>query len=158
MSRVVVQRATAEPTPEDAELSRWAQLALRDAPRDGEVVLRLVDASESQDLNAQYRGRDKPTNVLSFGAEPMPELMQALESDLPLGDLVICAAVVNAEAAEQGKSPAAHWAHMVIHGCLHLQGHDHQQPEEAQRMEAIERALLAELQYPDPYEQTNDHV
>lgn len=158
MSRVVVQRATAEPTPEDAELNRWAQLALRDAPRDGEVVLRLVDAAESQALNAQYRGRDKPTNVLSFGAEPMPELMQALESDLPLGDLVICAAVVNAEAQEQGKAPAAHWAHMVIHGCLHLQGHDHQQPEEAQRMEAIERALLAELNYPDPYEQTNDHV
>ncbi len=152
MSRVVVQRMTREATPDDAQLVRWAALALRDAPRNGEVVLRLVGATESQALNARYRGRDKPTNVLSFGAEPMPELMQALEVDLPLGDLVICAAVVNAEAEQQGKSPAAHWAHMVIHGCLHLQGHDHQEPDDAQRMEAIERTLLAELNYPDPYE------
>ena len=152
MSAVVVQRVTAEPTPDDASLMAWAQRALGEGGRDGELVLRLVDGDESQALNKQYRGRDKPTNVLSFPAEPMPELMQALHADLPLGDLVLCAPVVNAEAAEQGKAPEAHWAHMVVHGCLHLQGHDHQRAEEAEQMEALERELLAELQFPDPYE------
>lgn len=150
MSRVVVQRATQADAPADGKLQSWAECALGDSR--GEVVLRLVDEAESQDLNARYRGRDKPTNVLSFGAEPMPELMQALQADLPMGDLVICAGVVNAEAAEQGKLPDAHWAHMVVHGCLHLQGYDHQNEPEAEQMEGLERKLLAELNFPDPYE------
>lgn len=126
--------------PTATSLRLWAEAA-RGRKR-GEITLRLVDSAESQTLNRDYRGKDKPTNVLSF---PMGE------PDY-LGDIVICAPVVAAEAVEQGKAARAHWAHMVVHGVLHLLGHDHIDDGEAATMEALERKLLARLGFPDPYE------
>src|SRR5690606_12221002 len=148
---VEIQTATDAPDqPDDDSLIRWAALALRDDPGK-ELTIRLVDAEESRTLNREYRNRDYPTNVLSFPADLPPEL------DIPLlGDLVICVPVVNHEAAEQGKPAAAHWAHMVIHGCLHLLGHDHIEDDEAEAMEALERQLLAELGIADPYLETDE--
>lgn len=120
-------------------LRHWARLAL--AGHEGELTIRIVGEREMAELNGQWRGRDYPTNVLSF-AYDTPGL---------IGDVVICAAVVAREAREQGKAPRAHWAHMVVHGCLHLIGYDHEREDDAARMEAAERALLAELGFPDPY-------
>lgn len=134
--------------PEDAQLRAWALTALleRTDYDQPELTIRLVGSEESQALNYQYRGKNKPTNVLSFPFEvPVGVPLQLV------GDLVICIPVVTAEAEEQGKTPQAHWAHMVIHGCLHLLGYDHINDEEAEEMEGIERRLLAELGYPDPY-------
>lgn len=141
-----IQRATdITPQPDDARLLHWASLALREQPG-SELTIRLVDADESQALNHAYRGKEAPTNVLSFPAELPPEL------DIPLlGDLVICVPVVAREAADQGKAVEHHWAHMVIHGCLHLLGYDHIDDHDADIMENLERQLLAELGIPDPY-------
>lgn len=148
---VDIQRATDEPgQPDDDSLIRWAALALRDDPGK-ELTIRLVDAEESQQLNSEYRHKDYPTNVLSFPADLPPELNIPL-----LGDLVICVPVVNREATEQGKPREAHWAHMVIHGCLHLLGHDHIDDDEAEAMEALERQLLAELGIADPYLESDE--
>ena len=134
--------------PSAASLRHWAATALGSSP--GEVTLRIVDAEEGLVLNRQYRGRDYATNVLSF---PVPELPDGTR---PIrGDLVLCAPVIAREAEEQGKAPDAHWAHMVIHGCLHLCGHDHEERGEAEEMEALERRLLARLGYPDPYLEAN---
>jgi len=108
--------------------------------RNGNHPLRVVDETESAELNSGYRGKDYPTNVLSFPFE-VPE---GMELDL-LGDLVICADVVKREAEEQGKTLQAHWAQMVIHGMLHLQGYDHQNDQEAEIMESLEVRLLGEL-------------
>jgi probable rRNA maturation factor len=135
-----VQRAVAaRGVPAPGQLRRWALAAL--GRRAGELTVRVVGAAESRALNRRYRGKDKPTNVLSF------------PSDAPgaLGDLVICAPVVNREAREQGKRPNQHWAHMVVHGVLHLLGLDHIRPADARVMEGRERAILARLAYPDPY-------
>ncbi len=125
----------------------WAEAALRatQAPA-GEMVIRVVDAEEGRTLNRQWRKRDRATNVLSFPGEALAGLPWQ-----PLGDIVICAPVVRTEAAQQGKSERAHWAHMTVHGVLHLLGHDHQSPREAEQMEGIERRLLVEFGYPDPY-------
>ncbi len=131
--------------PDKADFATWAETALEEEPRRG-LVIRVVDEAESRALNRDYRGRDKPTNVLSFPFEPPP----GVPSD-HLGDLVICAPVVAREAAGQGKPPAHHWAHMVVHGVLHLRGFDHLEPGEAEKMEAKERELLARLGIPDPY-------
>ena len=125
--------------PSPARLRAWARAALAGAK--GELTLRIVGAAESRALNQRYRGKDKPTNVLSF-----PYGQPGV-----LGDLVLCAPVVNREAREQGKAPAAHWAHMVVHGVLHLRGFDHIRKGEARVMETTERAILARLSYPDPY-------
>ena len=146
-----IQRATDLPgQPDDDCFIRWAGLALHDKPGH-ELTIRLVDAEESQALNREYRQRDYPTNVLSFPADLPPEL------DIPLlGDLVICVPVVLREAAEQSKTPEAHWAHMVIHGCLHLVGYDHIEDAEAEVMETLETRLLAELGFPDPYLSPNE--
>lgn len=131
--------------PAAASLRRWAAAALGTSA--GDVTLRVVDAAESRTLNRTYRGRDRATNVLSF---PVPELP---DGSRPIrGDLVLCAPVIAREAREQHKASGAHWAHMVIHGCLHLCGHDHETAEEAGRMEALEREVLAGLGFPDPYE------
>ena len=142
---VEVQRAAGEPLPGDAALTRWAEAAWRGEGA-AEVVIRLVEADESQALNRDYRGKDRPTNVLSFPFDVPP----GVPCD-HLGDLVICAPVVQAEATEQGKSPDSHWAHMVVHGMLHLQGFDHMDEVEAEEMEAIEKEILLGLGYRDPY-------
>ena len=116
---------------------------------DIELAVRVVDAEESRALNRQYRDQDKPTNVLSFPAPPPDGLPEA--AGRLLGDVVICAPVVAAEAAEQDKSVAAHWGHMLVHGTLHLLGYDHQTDAEAAAMEALERQILAARSVTDPY-------
>lgn len=133
--------------PSAADFEHWT-LAAWLGDGSAELTLRLVDEAESGQLNATYRNRTGPTNVLSFpvDAAELPGL------ELPLlGDLVICAPVVAREAAEQGKTAAAHWAHMVVHGMLHLQGYDHQVAEQAEEMERLETDILRRLGYPDPY-------
>jgi len=146
---VTVQNAAGGASaPAAAELRKWARAALAPDVR-GELTVRIVDERESAELNARYRGKAGPTNVLSFPAEP-PALGLGDEL-LPYGDVVICAAVVVREAREQGKPLAAHWAHMVVHGALHLQGYDHENRRDAGIMEARERALLNDLGFPDPY-------
>lgn len=143
-----LQLATAaDALPGEAQLRRWCELALRQRTAPSELTIRIVDEAEGRELNRTWRGKDYATNVLSFPAE-IPEGLL----DIPLlGDLVICAQVVAREAAEQDKSADAHWAHLTIHGCLHLLGYDHIDDAEAEEMEALERQLLAELGYPDPY-------
>jgi len=146
---VTVQRATAgDGVPTPPELRKWARAALTANVR-GELTVRIVDERESAELNARYRGKAGPTNVLSFRAEP--PAVDADDELLPYGDVVICAEVVAREAREQGKALAAHWAHMVVHGALHLQGYDHENRRDAGIMEARERAVLNELGFPDPY-------
>ncbi len=134
--------------PSSVSFRRWVDAALRGAGRrqQAELSIRIVDADEGRALNRDYRGKDYATNVLSFPAE--------LPSGAPLpliGDLAICAPVVQREAAEQGKSPRAHWAHLTIHGVLHLLGYDHQDEAEAEAMEALETRILAGLGIADPY-------
>lgn len=132
-----------EGLPTRHEFRRWVLAALE---RDAEVSLRLVDEEEGQTLNCDYRGKDYPTNVLTFVFDDMPG------TDLPLmGDIVLCAAVVAREAAEQGKSLLAHYAHLTVHGVLHLQGYDHENDADAQQMEAREREIVMQLGYADPY-------
>ncbi len=143
-----VQRPWTGEAPDDAALRRWAEAV--PLPDPASLVIRIVDAAESRALDRAYRGKDRPTNVLSFPFEAPPPVQ-----DPHLGDLVICAPVVAAEAEAQGKAPEAHWAHMVIHGLLHLLGRDHQTAEDAAAMEAEERRLLAGLGYPDPYGDEN---
>jgi len=134
--------------PSEKQLQRWAEAALSGCTEyeEPELTIRLVAEEESQQLNSEYRGKDKPTNVLSFPFEAPPEVPLEL-----LGDLIICAQVVQNEAVEQGKTPDAHWAHMVVHGCLHLLGYDHIKDDEAEIMENLERQILATLGYQDPY-------
>lgn len=141
MQRAVAARGVPSP----ARLKAWARAALAGAGRGRErreLTLRIVGNAESRSLNRRYRNKDRPTNVLSF------------PSDAPgvLGDLVLCAPVVGREAREQGKAAAAHWAHMVVHGVLHLLGFDHIRPADAKVMEGRERAILARLSFPDPYQ------
>lgn len=125
----------------------WLAGALEGLREDAEVSIRIVDAAESRSLNHQYRGKDKATNVLSFPADLPPEL------EIPLlGDLVICAPVVAAEALEQGKTCEAHWAHMAIHGVLHLIGYDHIDDDQAEAMEALETEILGRLGFKPPYQ------
>lgn len=132
--------------PDETQFQVWAEKAwLGEDP--SEVTIRIVGNEESQDLNHQYRGKDKPTNVLSFPFEAPPGITVPLA-----GDLVICAPVVEKEAQEQHKEPVAHWAHMVVHGMLHLQGCDHIEDNEAEAMEALEVRLLAQLGFANPYE------
>ncbi|WP_448552497.1 rRNA maturation RNase YbeY [Thalassotalea montiporae] len=135
--------------PSNEDFQRWAEAALLQYNKPFELTIRLVDAAESQSLNHTYRDKDKPTNVLSFPFE-VPE---GIEMDL-LGDLVICAQVVENEAKEQNKTRAAHWAHMTIHGCLHLLGFDHISDDEAEEMEALEIDILKNLGFNNPYELT----
>ena len=118
------------------------------------LSLAFVDKKTSKTLNKKYRGKDYPTNVLSFPfelPEGMPEQMRAELGEGIIGDIAICAPVVEREAKDQGKTAEAHWAHMVIHGVLHLLGHDHVEDAGAEIMEALEIRALAELGYPNPY-------
>ncbi|MFM4746324.1 rRNA maturation RNase YbeY [Aeromonas veronii] len=132
--------------PTEAQLQGWLDGTILGFQQEAEVTVRIVDEAESNELNLTYRGKDKPTNVLSFPFEAPPGL------ELPLlGDLVICRQVVEREAEEQGKPLMAHWAHMVVHGSLHLLGYDHIEDEEAEEMEALERDIMQELGFADPY-------
>jgi len=143
--------------PKPAQFTQWVQCAIeRGTPAHMSLVspaisIRLVDETESAALNSQYRDRQGATNVLSFPAH-IPEPLQALMDPVPLGDLAICAAVVEREAALQQKAVLAHWAHMTVHGTLHLLGHDHQHDSEAEAMEQLEATILASLGFLDnPY-------
>ena len=154
----VDNQSTHEDLPSDAVFQAWADVAGTRLTMQGEVVVRIVDTAESAALNLQYRHKDGPTNVLSFPSQlqsDMPAEMQAALvaelGDAPLGDLVICAPVIAAEAAQQGKTLHAHWAHMLVHGLLHLLEYDHITPAEAQVMEALEIEILGKMGYPDPY-------
>jgi len=134
--------------PTEEQLNLWATAALtsRTDIEEPELTVRIVDEEESQQLNFEYRGKDKPTNVLSFPFEAPAHVPLPL-----LGDLIVCKQVVAREAVEQGKTSEAHWAHMIVHGCLHLLGYDHIEDEEAEEMEGIERIVLADLGFEDPY-------
>ncbi|RUO32147.1 rRNA maturation RNase YbeY [Aliidiomarina sedimenti] len=135
------------PVPEQQQFELWIDAVLRAHQiTAAELTIRTVDSDESQTLNRDYRGKDKPTNVLSF----------PFESDMPLpvrllGDLVICVPLMQQEAIEQGKKPLDHWAHLVVHGTLHLLGYDHIDDSEADRMERLEVELLAQFDIADPY-------
>ena len=162
--RVTVQDvAKAREMPTAAAIRRWARMAVGARAR-GEITVRIVDAAESAALNERYRGKTGATNVLSFPAEPIALGAAAAEpgarpapppgfAEWPLGDVVVCAGVVAREAREQRKPLEAHWAHMVVHGVLHLLGYDHDTARRASVMEGLERELLAELGIADPYEE-----
>ncbi len=133
--------------PDPAELRRWARAAVSGLREESELTIRIVDEAEGARLNSSYRNEDRATNVLSFPFAP-PEGV-----DMPLlGDIVICAPVVRREADEQSKSADSHWAHMVVHGSLHLLGYDHMQAHEALKMETLETRILADLGFDNPYE------
>ncbi|MCE0493013.1 rRNA maturation RNase YbeY [Vibrio salinus] len=124
----------------------WLTSAISPFQENAEVTVRIVDEKESHQLNFQYRGKDKPTNVLSFPFDAPPEI----EINL-LGDLVICKQVVEKEAREQNTTLFAHWAHMVVHGSLHLLGYDHIEDNEAEEMESLEAEILIKMGFEDPY-------
>ncbi len=155
--RVEIQTACSKPVPAKADIRSWIAAALHGqaTQEQVEISVRLVDSDEMAQLNETYRGKVGATNVLSFPAG----LPAALALPL-LGDIVICAPVVRAEAAQQGKSPSAHWAHMTVHGTLHLLGYDHIEEEEATIMEALESTILRTLNFSCPYdtEQPCEHV
>jgi len=136
--------------PDADQIRAWVGAALNDREQPWEIVVRIVGEAEIQDLNKRFRHRDRPTNVLSFPSAPAGWVDDGQEPTL-LGDLVICALVVRREAAEQGKTLDAHFAHMVVHGVLHLLGHDHLDDDEAAEMEAAECRILQTLGFADPY-------
>ncbi|MCH6566056.1 MAG: rRNA maturation RNase YbeY [Proteobacteria bacterium] len=131
--------------PVQQDFETWVNAALVQKFDNLEQTIRLVGEAESRALNSQYRAKNAPTNVLSFTVEN-----DYLDYEC-LGDLVICAPIVEQEAQQQGKPLPAHWAHMVIHGMLHLQGYDHQNAAEADEMEALEAKILSTLGYTNPY-------
>lgn len=132
--------------PDQQQIQFWVDAALADYNQDTEIVVRIVDEQESAELNEQYRHKSGPTNILSFPVE----LPEGIELDL-LGDLVICAPVLEKEALEQGKLLAHHWAHIIVHGVLHLLGYDHIDDAEAELMENKEIAILNKLNINNPY-------
>ncbi len=132
--------------PDEALFQRWVDAVIPPFQEESELTIRLVDVAESHELNLTYRGKDKPTNVLSFPFEAPPGIEMPL-----LGDLIICRQVVEQEASEQGKPLEAHWAHMVVHGSLHLLGYDHIEDDEAEEMEGLETEIMLALGYEDPY-------
>ena len=142
-----IQKACAsEESPDEDSIKRWVSAAIRDERDDSDLSIRMVDEQEGADLNQRYRGKSGATNVLSFPfdavtPEPLPML----------GDMVICAPIVVREASEQHKTLQAHWAHIVIHGVLHLLGYDHIDDKDAEHMETLETAIMLELGFPPPY-------
>jgi len=149
MYEITVQRIASAKSPSTAKFKRWAITALTKKMPSAEITIRIVDKDEMTELNSTYRQKNKPTNVLSFPFD-MPE---ELEEDTPLlGDIVICAAVIAEEAIAQEKSAEAHWAHMVVHGILHLLGYDHEQDQDAEVMEAEEIKILHSLGFNNPYQ------
>jgi len=139
--------------PSQEDFQTWVDAALIKQDQPASVVLRIVNEAESQALNRDYRHKNAPTNVLSFPFEAPDIPDQALtEEPLHLGDLVLCAPIIEQEAQQQHKTPKQHWAHMVVHGLLHLQGHDHLDEAQAKEMESLEISLLQQLDFPNPYE------
>ena len=142
--QIACEQETGLPTVEQIE--QWATAAVQPQSDEVEMTVRIVDEAESHELNLNYRGKDRPTNVLSFPFECPDEV------ELPLlGDLVICRQVVEREAQEQEKPLMAHWAHMVVHGSLHLLGYDHIEDDEAEEMESLETQIMKGLGFADPY-------
>ena len=142
--QIACEQETGLPTAEQIE--QWATAAVQPQSDEMEMTVRIVDEAESHALNLNYRGKDRPTNVLSFPFECPDEV------ELPLlGDLVICRQVVEREAQEQDKPVMAHWAHMVVHGSLHLLGYDHIEDDEAKKMESLETQIMTGLGFADPY-------
>lgn len=142
LSLAVQYASAAQNLPTRAQLRRWVKIALR---RDAAMTLRIVDEAEGRELNRKYRGKDYATNVLTFVYD---------DDELLSGDVVICAPVVEREAAVQHKDLLAHYAHLAIHAALHLQGHEHENDADAAEMEALETGLMLKLHYPDPYQNT----
>jgi probable rRNA maturation factor len=141
-----LQIATEEAVPSEDLFEQWVAAALAHRKDDTELTVRVVDAEESHGLNYQYRGKDSPTNVLSFPFETLDHV------NLPLiGDVVICAPIVIKEAEEQEKSVESHWAHLTIHGILHLLGYDHVEQDDAEAMESMEIKILQKMGYSNPY-------
>ena len=141
---------SSEDAPDEDSIKRWVSAAIRDERDNSELNLRIVDELESADFNQQYRGKTGATNVLSFPFDAVtPEPLPIL------GDLVVCAPVVNREANEQQKTTEAHWAHIIVHGVLHLLGYDHIDDKDAEQMEGLETAIMLELNFPAPYESTD---
>ncbi len=136
--------------PDEQQIQGWVEAALQNHPSDTEIVVRIVDEQESAELNQQYRHKSGPTNILSFPVD----LPEGIVLDL-LGDLVICAPVLEKEAIEQQKVLADHWAHIIIHGVLHLLGYDHIEDDEAEVMESKEISILNTLKIANPYQQDN---
>lgn len=135
--------------PKYSDFLRWVTLATSGHRDDAEISIKVVTESEIQKLNYQYRGKNQPTNVLSFPAE----FPKGVEVDL-IGDLVICESIVQRESEQQQKTLQAHWAHMVIHGTLHLLGYTHDNDTDAERMESLEIKILRNLGYDNPYQST----
>lgn len=149
---VVIQDArldTKERIPSEADFNRWVMLPTGDEELSGEVVVRIVDATEMQQMNFDYRKINKPTNVLSFSYDDHPEAC--------LGDIVICAPVVLQEAQDRDIPVNDHWAHLTIHGVLHLMGFDHETEEQARVMESREISCLEKLNIPNPYESVKEN-
>lgn len=134
------------PAPDSAQFQNWLNQVAKKLNITGEVCIKIVDNTESQGLNNTYRQKDKPTNVLSFPSD-IPDFVESTH----LGDLAICASIVEQQAKEQNKNINDHWAHLTIHGCLHLLGYDHTEDNEAEIMEALETELLAVLEIRNPY-------
>jgi probable rRNA maturation factor len=150
---VDIQQIYTGAMPDVQSMQHWAESALEQVTDDCELSIRVVDETESADLNSTYRGKTGPTNVLSFPFDSDIALTPIL-----LGDLVICAPVVEREAKEQGKLSEHHWAHMVVHGCLHLLGYDHIDDAEAVEMETLETQVLSLLAVNDPYQDLGDET
>ena len=153
--KIAIQVASEDKAiPTKQMLREWAKAALSPYVADAELTIRIVDESESAELNGSYRNKPTPTNVLAFPFADAKELGLNL-----LGDIIICAPVVVREASAQHKEIMAHFAHMVVHGCLHLMGYDHIEDSEAEIMEKQESCILVECGYPDPYaEATKGYV
>ncbi len=132
--------------PDENQIALWANTALEESDSESELTIRIVDEEEGTHLNEEWSKKNGPTNVLSFPAEVTADIQPKL-----LGDIVICAPIVAEEARKQGKLLNAHWAHMVIHGTLHLLGYDHMEEQEAERMESLEIEILNTLHIDNPY-------
>lgn len=147
MPLVTIQRINNKAfSPASVTLRKWAKAVLDAMSVAREVTIRVVDENEMTVLNGKYRQKPKPTNVLSFPCDMPGDIV-----DYPLGDIIICAEVVNREAKEQNKTRDAHWAHMVVHGVLHLLGYDHENEIDANKMEKIEIDILSRLKFKNPY-------
>lgn len=151
MNYLDIQIATeSSDVPSEPQFQGWVDTVLADPGQDSEIVIRLVDDAESAELNLRYRHKAGPTNILSFPFEAPA----GMASDL-LGDLVICAPLIAREARQQHKQPADHWAHITMHGILHLLGYDHIEEDEAEEMEALEIRLLKQLNIANPYQEAS---